>query len=190
MGRFPVSISTDVAWAAGLFEGEGCLYEVRGQALPHLSITIEMADEDVISRFFAVLVAHGVKTRSRVTTRWRGNAKHSRVYAVKMTGKSAEAAYALMRPYLGKGRRCRGDEILARRRAAEAEAHQVGTCLGCGQEFGVPLMARRKQWCSSECYHRVKARSERGRELARERNRRYRSRLRAIGGTAPGSVAA
>lgn len=174
---FDASSPEAAAWAAGLFEGEGCFYEVRSQSFPHLSMTLEMKDQDVVERFAAVIAAHGVRTRSRITTRWRGNEKHARQYALKMSGVPAEASYALLRPYLCERRTATADAIIARRREAVEAASIVRTCIGCGVEFSVPLKGRDKVWCSSNCYHRVQSRTSQGRALANERNRRYKQRL-------------
>jgi hypothetical protein len=172
--------STDLAWAAGLFEGEGCLYEVTGQALPHLSLTLEMRDLDIVERFLGVLRSNGVQTRAKISTRWRGNENHSRQYAVKITGKPAEHAYMLLRHNLGERRRARGDEILSRRRQSERDNTHSRICVGCRSVFDVPPTSRRKVWCTSECYHRELAKTPRGRELANARKRRYRQRQRDL----------
>jgi hypothetical protein len=74
-------MSTDLAWAAGLFEGEGCFYEVRSGRSVHLALTIEMTDREIIQRFYDILHAAGATGRSKILTRWRGNENHSRQYA-------------------------------------------------------------------------------------------------------------
>lgn len=170
----------DVAWAAGLFEGEGCLYEVHPtkQTLVYLGLTIEMTDPPILERFLAVLQANDVATTTRITSRWRGNVKHSRNYAIKVTGTQAEAAYSLMHPHLGERRRAKADAILAKRNASVQAIAETRTCPQCGTEFAVPLRAHRKTWCSSKCTRAHWAKSEHGREMQRQRQRRYKERKR------------
>lgn len=169
----------DIAWAAGLFEGEGCFYEVHPtkQSLVYLGMTIEMTDPPILERFLAVLQAHDVATTTRITSRWRGNVKHSRQYAIKVTGTQAEAAYALMHPHLGDRRRAKADSILAKRSTMLEEMSEIRTC-ACGTEFAVPIRGQKKAWCSSACLRTHHAQTEHGRELAQARNRRHRERKR------------
>lgn len=44
----------DIAWAAGLFEGEGCFYLARTQSYA-LRAALKMSDEDVVRRFHAIV---------------------------------------------------------------------------------------------------------------------------------------
>lgn len=169
----------DIAWAAGLFEGEGCFYEVHPskQSLVYLGMTIEMTNPPILERFLAILQEHNVATTSRISSRWRGNVKHSRGYAIKVTGAQAEAAYSLMHAHLGDRRRAKADAILAKRSAMLEEMCQVRTC-ACGTEFAVPIRGQKKAWCSSKCLRTHQAQSEHARQLARARHGRYRERKR------------
>lgn len=56
--------ATDVAWAAGLFEGEGsfCCYRVRNGV--YLRVSLQTTDRDVLERF-AEIVACGKITQIR-----------------------------------------------------------------------------------------------------------------------------
>lgn len=44
----------DLAWAAGLFEGEGCI-SMRREGRKRLSVTLSSSDEDVVRRFYEVV---------------------------------------------------------------------------------------------------------------------------------------
>jgi hypothetical protein len=47
----------DIAWAAGLFEGEGCL-TISGTRWPHARLKLNMTDEEPVRRFHDI-VGHG-----------------------------------------------------------------------------------------------------------------------------------
>lgn len=177
------SDEASIAWAAGLFEGEGCLYEVRsvGLTFTYLGLTIEMTDLEIMERFHNVLKNNGVKSRSRITSRWRGNENHASQYALKMSGQGASDAFALLRPYLGTRRQNRGDEILAKREASVQAAYQTRECVVCGSSFTVCLLGQTKRFCTKKCYlqHRMTLPGER--ERARERSRRHKAKKRAAG---------
>ena len=62
--------STDIAWLAGLYEGEGC-FSIKsrknrpsGTAPPTIEVRLEMSDEDIIQR-----VANLVQKNSRLVQR-------------------------------------------------------------------------------------------------------------------------
>jgi hypothetical protein len=55
----------DLAWAAGLFEGEGFLVRRKVGNRVYLQVGIEMRDRDVMERFVAILIAGGVKRTAR-----------------------------------------------------------------------------------------------------------------------------
>lgn len=51
--------STNIAWAAGLFEGEGSVYPVNqkryGKEYHYVRMCLKMTDEDVVDRFHAIV---------------------------------------------------------------------------------------------------------------------------------------
>jgi hypothetical protein len=186
-------VNTDLAWAAGLFEGEGCFSEVRGGRTIHLALSLEMTDQEIVQRFYDILQRSGAVGASRISTRWRGNVKHSRQYVVKITGTHAEKAYALLHPWLGSRRRTRADAILERRRVSVDALVETRTCQGCEATFEVGARSTRRRWCSMSCYHRARAQTPQGRADANERSRRYKERKRrsvtgAIPGTSPHAI--
>jgi hypothetical protein len=44
----------EIAWAAGLFEGEGTIVLFRDRTRLRVQLAVEMTDEDVVRRFFRV----------------------------------------------------------------------------------------------------------------------------------------
>ena len=45
----------DIAWAAGVFEGEGCIAVAKGACYSHMQLVVVMSDEDIITRLHDVL---------------------------------------------------------------------------------------------------------------------------------------
>jgi hypothetical protein len=98
----------ELAWAAGLFEGEGSIGQSRGYPRLQLAST----DEDVVRRFQSVVnggAVHGPypsrgptgSTRQDYKVHWRWGA----------TGRPARAIMALLLPWLGKRRMERWTEV-------------------------------------------------------------------------------
>ena len=100
----PGPTSTDIAWAAGLFEGEGWISFRRKK--PNLRcIGIEMTDEDVMERFMKVVnygrLIHKLYVSGKTAYRWQ-TSKHTVVAHV----------LKLFLPYLGTRRSERANEVL------------------------------------------------------------------------------
>jgi hypothetical protein len=117
----------DTAWAAGLFEGEGCFSMQRRSgkgrgSVRHVLLTATMAttDEDVLRRF-ATAVGMGNVTGPRT---------HSRdgkpVWYWSVSGEKVPLLYALLEPGLGERRRARYAELFEERQAYEATTHRNG----------------------------------------------------------------
>jgi hypothetical protein len=96
----------DVAWLAGLYEGEGTL----GLTTPGSGqLTISMTDPDVIARCRMVTGLGQVRLR---TTLYPGETKPRNLWTVGTRAGLMELLPAL-RPYLGLRRRAKVDEVLA-----------------------------------------------------------------------------
>lgn len=93
----------EVAWAAGLFEGEGCF---RHRSGTRIAAFLNMTDRDVVERF-ARIVGHG-------TVRWRDMpAPRKRLYTWEINAvEEVREMIAMFRPYLGERRGARADELL------------------------------------------------------------------------------
>jgi hypothetical protein len=95
-----------VAWAAGLFEGEGWIY-LSNKDVRRTEIGVEMCDEDVVRRFYEVIGVGSVTVRRHTETQdvfsWR-------------TSELWEVAHVLqtLRPFMGTRRGRKADEALER----------------------------------------------------------------------------
>jgi hypothetical protein len=94
-----------IVWAAGLFEGEGCLYQTNRKAYPGAALM--MTDEDVVRKFVDTVGMGGVreyrtKPPRKPTWRWE-------VYGFE----KVQALIAMFWPFLGERRQAKAQEILA-----------------------------------------------------------------------------
>ncbi len=95
----------EIAWAAGIFEGEGCFSTTGKPGIHgrrHLRATLMMKDEDIVRRFAAVVGVGKVYDRKcRSLTVWH-------------CGKRAEFRHLaeMFRPWLGERRIARLDELI------------------------------------------------------------------------------
>lgn len=184
------SSAEQIAWAAGLFEGEGFFRRNPMGKRVYLAIGIETRDLDVITTFVAILRAHGVSPehrpngpqfQSRILLRKRRNKNpnHSDIYRWATSGHTGRKAYELMRPYLGERRRARADEILEEADRLDETISQPRRCAECGAEFRVIRYGHNRRFCTKLCYLRWKIKQPGQREAARERQRRYQERQKA-----------
>lgn len=104
---------SQVAWAAGLFEGEGCIafhsYKLKdGSQRPRL--VLKMTDEDVI-RSFHEIVGHGTV---RLDT-WGHRTRGEKVVYEWQAGsqKDVAAVLSLLTPWFHGRRRAKAEEALA-----------------------------------------------------------------------------
>ena len=56
-------MSTQHAWAAGLFEGEGCITTSSNGTYP--SLQLEMTDKDIVDRFASIMGVGNVRYKDR-----------------------------------------------------------------------------------------------------------------------------
>lgn len=98
--------AADVAWAAGIFEGEGCLTK-RGRTSGEAQVG--MTDKDIVERFGAII---GV---GRLHVERRNNPRHSTVYRWTLTNQADVAKLiCLFWPWMGERRRAAAMEMLER----------------------------------------------------------------------------
>lgn len=104
----------DLAWAAGLFEGEGCI-SVSGKG-PSLapSCCLGMTDEDIVRKFHRIIGKGSVLVRKPVP-RADGTGHYKAICAWRTAGfRSTQYVIALLWNWLGARRRQRAAEILTR----------------------------------------------------------------------------
>lgn len=108
-----MSRATDIAWAAGLFEGEGCIYLQKRQGGPSQpQLILNMCDEDVVRRFADVVGGGSIREYEPE------NPKHSRQYRWRLCSwGEVGRVLDLLGPHLGKRR----SEQVARFEAARDE---------------------------------------------------------------------
>lgn len=147
-----MATDTDVAWAAGLFEGEGSI-EVNREPLSRTGVRLHLntTDLDVLEHFAEVVGCGRVRevtAPSIVKPHWKT------CWAWQIA--RADECSRLLRewlPYLGSRRSARAQEALDL--LAEKEAARWRTC-HCGRHFSA---TRGNQWaCSDGC--RVRWQSE------------------------------
>ncbi len=132
-----------IAWAAGLFEGEGCIqYHINS-----LRLALTTTDADVIARFVFV-VGHGHLHERKLQA-----AHHKASWEWWVHGHAAEEIYLLFRPHLGLRRRAAGDLALHRRRLLEREMTRIRQCPICRLIFRPQPGPGAKQciYCTARC---------------------------------------
>jgi hypothetical protein len=98
-----------VAWAAGLFEGEGCWNAyVREGGTVQMQARLGMTDRDVVERFAAVIGFGAIHQAQPGTGGW----KPLHTWCVYEAEKVREVI-ALFMPYMGERRRAKAEEVLA-----------------------------------------------------------------------------
>ena len=141
----------EIAWAGGLFEGEGCFsasprkYSGQGMTRVQPCADLSMVDEDVVRRF-ANIVGFGL-VRAKT-----GQNGYQPQWAWRTHGVADfERIVVLLWPFLGKRRRERAAEIML----MLFENRQLGVqklrCEWCGEIFAVPYVRHSQKYCSRKC---------------------------------------
>lgn len=101
---------TDIAWLAGIFEGEGC-FEIGKNGMVRL--TIAMTDRDVIERIDELFPSNGISVRPSHTPIKGSDGKPRDIYAWRVSGPDkVTAVIKAILPYLGERRTARANEVL------------------------------------------------------------------------------
>jgi intein/homing endonuclease len=104
-------LPTEVAWLAGLFEGEGSFYlnriKKKGKIYIYPAAAIKMTDEDIIRRAKELFKLGTIREYNSKNTTY----KKAWVYTINGY-ESVNALYKLLSPYLGARRLRTGREIL------------------------------------------------------------------------------
>lgn len=107
---------TEVAWLAGLLEGEACFSLSNNgpksrarwpNVRPTLLISLSMVDQDVVERAALLMGGNGPTKQRRAHDHWQDQWRTS------VSAAKAEAVLQLVYPYLGERRRERVDELFA-----------------------------------------------------------------------------
>lgn len=97
----------DIAWLAGLLEGEGyfCLGAPKPKRKRRIFIAIRMTDKDVIEKVCCIFECN-IQSKTRTFGISKG------VWCAELYGKRAIELMKLIHPYMGQRRKSRIDEIL------------------------------------------------------------------------------
>jgi LAGLIDADG-like domain len=99
-------MSEEIAWAAGLFEGEGCFSRSRNRG--QVIACISMADRDVMERFAKII------GRGRLRKVLPRQPHHKPIYRLDLAGyDNLRYLYRLFEPWLGERRKQKVEWILA-----------------------------------------------------------------------------
>lgn len=149
-----MATETEIAWAAGLFEGEGSINWSTGSGTlperhrPQARLVIGMTDRDVLERF-ARVVGHGTVRPKAKHRSWQPHFKDAWVWEVR-TWETVTAVLNMLLPWLGERRSARAHEIFERGHAAREVA-----CATCGDIFTPGRGDAR--YCSGRCKNRARA---------------------------------
>jgi len=103
-------VAVDLAWAAGIFEGEGCIYQYRGRGYQYPRLKVGMTDEDIVRRFHEIVGCGSVTRFNSPAHEKRGN-KPVWVWTAGRTEDVARVA-GMLWPWLGERRRAKAVEVL------------------------------------------------------------------------------
>ena len=135
----PDNEAVEIAWAAGLFDGEGTI----GQQGNSVSVAIYLTDSDLVDHFYRVVgmgaVSGPTQRQPHLKPQWQWRAG----------GDAAVVVLEMLLPYLGKRRSARARAVLAKR----AEAFRERTCPACGKAFRPEsaMGAAKARCCSPAC---------------------------------------
>lgn len=138
-----------IAWAAGLFEGEGCLHieaQRFSQPFGHICASLASTDRDVVERFVRIIGVGSVarfKTPPGNKPAWRWSVR---------SGKAEEVIRLLM-PYFGERRFAKARELLDQRKLYVETVTAPRRCQHCGAMFSPPLSKNtfNYRYCSERC---------------------------------------
>ncbi len=103
--------AVDLAWAAGLIEGEGNIYyHAKGH---NLRVRVVMTDEDIINRLGVIFNA------SSYYNMVSKDENHKDIYVVNFSGKKALEVMIAIYPFMGKRRRSKIREVILQRKLFE-----------------------------------------------------------------------
>lgn len=148
----------EVAWAAGIFEGEGC-FSGNGK---NIMISLAMCDKDVVDRFAAVVGLGKVSPKKMPLAKPHWKPQWQWYFN---SYDQLEELALLIEPWLGERRLAKLEELREKRRVFLAQILRERPCKGCGEQFRPesPARSRNRLYCTAAC--RTKAGHERWRAL-------------------------
>lgn len=102
------STEVEIAWVAGLLEGEGCFFLTKGNVLV---IQLKMVDKDVVNKAALIMISNNFRLREYHD----GNPNHNKTYTMRISGYNAYKWMKILRPYMGLRRSAKIDELIAQK---------------------------------------------------------------------------
>ncbi len=113
----------EIAWLAGLLEGEGCFRvndspaRKKSGRRPSLTVKLKMSDEDIVTRAADLMKAARVRaikpSQTKANNTYHNRERWSDVYELEIGGQKAEDVMSAVLPYMGKRRSAKIRECLA-----------------------------------------------------------------------------
>lgn len=160
---------TAVAWAAGLFEGEGCMNAYANGTAVRMQVRLGMTDRDVVERFAAIVGVGNLSVHDPPAHRAKGW-KPLYTWCV-YEAEKVRVVIALLLPYMGERRRAKAEEVL--RLGADIQSHNAKkTHCPAGHELSgdnlieEPIQRAGRDYVARRCRT---CRREQSRERARRR---------------------
>jgi hypothetical protein len=156
-GRSMPRDAVELAWAAGIFEGEGHFRLINNHSLRSAQAVVMMSDGDVVERFNTIFPGRLYHYEARVNpetgVQWKAMHRWNR------SGLEAEAFGRSILPFMGKRRSKQIIDTLI-----VVEADHTRPCRRCDENF----RSYHGQWfCSDECRRLYRNRVERDLRAAR-----------------------
>ena len=142
---------TALAWAAGFFEGEGCISWYS--KVPNLQLCIVNTDLECLEKFRSIVGGGNIRERTHAVREG-----YKAQYQLVIAGDDAHVIYRRLRPWLSSRRQARYADYLRARADYEAAATAERICPHCGTTFRPEWskVASYVRWCSSKCCDRAK----------------------------------
>lgn len=120
----PETTRVEIAWLAGLLEGEGCFTFQKhgGSNRRQVRVGLKMTDQDVVARARDIIRPKKAKLSTN-RSRQKG---HKDSYEFKLYGKEAEEVMRAVRPFMGERRGARIDELLSMEGLPHHDADPAG----------------------------------------------------------------
>lgn len=144
----------DIAWAAGLFEGEGCIgiwwppSTVGRRMQPQIRLQVMMTDRDVVERFCHIMGCGKVSLEQN-----RHPPRKNCWYWTIGNRDDTERILRMLYPWFGERRRAKADEAFAEIDRRNADLHR--TCDGCGEQFVAATHGPTRKFCTEPCRMRT-----------------------------------
>ena len=123
----------EIAWLAGLLEGEGSFGNYSKKTMVDLRLQLSMSDRDVIAKAAKLLGKENIYTYDRFGQKnYRSN--HKPLHVLQVRGYAAARTMEAILPFMGIRRRTKILELLAVWNAREARTRERGLPATCHPE--------------------------------------------------------